>query len=538
MVNGISIKAYFKSDTLFSRGPGHKLFSMSRAILTLLVTAGAAWAQLTPADTVFAGLSARTRELEYKTKGGDLTPITPLMSGGYRGLTHAMVLMSGLPWAPDTELPTTLDFAISSKIVGTGEHLTARATFVFDAPAATNGPYKMALDLVNKDGATQASINPGINLGDVRGRHEGEMIGLSFDPSKVVQPGLHTIRATLEDGSGKTLFTYYRSFVIVRDLNKRVALLEKTLELLPDQKDAAALEARQVLETIEVAHRTYYAPGFQGLTGFVFTGMREAGLGLKEPMDFEAGLARATTLVAAVKDGGHPIESARGDIFLAYRSNFDGQLVPYRVYLPTSYSASKKYPLVVLLHGAGGDETDFIEAYNGLWPKLAEQKGYILASVTGRGPLGGYTKESGGEQDVLDVMELVKQRYSIDPKKVFLGGHSMGGGGTWRIGLAYPEKFAGLIPIAGTSAQLAPGLDGLMKKGIHIPIMIVCGGKDALVAVSGCRAVAEEARKLNAPVKYAEYPPADHLSVAVMSVPDIFAWLDEQTKGTAGSGGR
>lgn len=504
---------------------------MSRFLLTLVAIAGAAWAQLTQADTVFAGLSARTSMLAYRTHGGDMTPITPLMSGGYRGLTHAMVVMNGIPWAPDAELTTALDFALNAKVVGTGEHLMARALFVLDAPAAASGPYKIKLDLVTADGAEEASVEPGITLGDVRGRREGEMIGLAFDPSKIAQPGLHTIRATLEDATGKKLYEYYRSFTIVKDLGKRLAAVDKTLELLPDQKSAAALEAREALETIVEAHRSYYAPGFQGLTGYVFTGMRAAGLGLKEPMDFEAGLVRATTLAAALKDGRDPMETARGDLFMAYRSSFDGRLVPYRVYVPTSYTASKKYPLVVLLHGAGGDETDFIEAYRGQWPKLAEEHGFILASVTGRGPLSGYSKESGGEQDVLDVMELVKQRYNVDPAKVYLGGHSMGGGGTWRIGLEYQDKFAGFIPIA--PAGNSPSLMDHLKK----PVMLVCGVNDALVPVAGCRAVAARAKELNAPVSYHEYPGADHLSVAVMAVPDIFTWLDQQVKG-GGSGAR
>jgi predicted esterase len=500
--------------------------------LPALLIAGSTWAQLTPADTVFAGLSARTSQLAYQAKGGDMSPITPLMSSGYRGLTHAMVVMNGVAWNPDAELTTALDFGLSSKLVGTGEHLTARATFVLDAPAASNGPYKMRLELLKSDGTKEAAVEPGITLGDVHGRHEGELVGLAFDPSKLAQPGLHTIRATLENAQGTKLYEYYRTFWIVPDLAKRVAALTKTLELLPDQHSPAALEARDVIETIQIAHRTYYAPGFQGLTGFVFTSMRAAGLGAKEPMDFEAGLTRATLFATSLKEGLDPTAKATGDLFLAYRSTFDGSMVPYRVYLPTSYSPSKKYPLVVLLHGAGGDETDFIEAYRGQWPKLAEERGYILASVNGRGPLSGYSTESGGEQDVLDVMQMVEKRYSIDPSKVYLGGHSMGGGGTWKIGLANQDKFAGFIPIAPA------GNNPALMKDLKKPVMLVCGVKDALVPVAGCRAVAAKAKELNAPVKYSEYPDSDHLSVAVIAVPDIFNWLDQQTKGTANSGGR
>ena len=508
---------------------------MSQRLFFLLpATLAAALAQLTSMDAQFAGLSARTRQLAYQTSGGDMQPIAPLMADAtnsdrvraYRSLTHAMVLMSGTAWTPDSELTTGLDFAIGAKAVGTGENLAARATFLFDAPAGAHPPYKMQLDILKSDGAKEASVGPGITLGDVRGRKSGEIAGMIFDPSKLVQPGLHTLRATLQDGGGAKLFEYYRTFFIVPDLNKRAAALEKTLELLPEQRGVAAMTARQMLETIKIAHSTYYGTGFQNLAGYVYTGMRASGLGNSEPVDFDAALTRATALATALKEGQDPFATATGDLPQAYRSSFDGKLVPYRIYLPTQYSRSKKYPLVVLLHGAGGDETNFIESYGRLWPKLAEQRGYILASVNGRGPVSGYAKDNGGEQDVLDVLALMKDRFSIDPARVYLGGHSMGGGGTWRIGLQYSDKFAGLIPIAGSSAALVPGLENQLKSGHKLPVMMVCGVKDALVAVAGCRTLAEKAKALDLPVRYAEYANGDHLSVAVMSVPDIFDWLD------------
>ncbi len=258
--------------------------------------------------------------------------------------------------------------------------------------------------------------------------------------------------------------------------------------------------------------------------------MRAAGLGSTEPLDFDAALTRATLLTTALKEGQDPLANARGDIGMAYRSGLDGKLVPYRIYLPKNYDKARKYPLVVLLHGAGGDETNFLDSYGRLWPKLAEERGYILASVNGRGPLSGYREENGGEQDVMDVLNLMKSHFSIDASRVYLGGHSMGGGGTWRIGLKYADRFAGLIPIAGTSAVLAPGLEARLSAISKLPVMIVCGVKDALVPIAGCRTIAEKAKGLNLPVKYAEYDEGDHLSVTVMSIPDIFNWLDAQTK--------
>jgi poly(3-hydroxybutyrate) depolymerase len=495
-----------------------------------LTLASAVHAQLTPADTVFAGLSARTRQMAYQAAGGDMSAITPLMADrSYRGLTHAMVVMSGKPWTPDNELTTAVDFAIGAKVVGTGENLSARATLLFDPPDGTQGPYRLQLDLLKADGAVEVTVEPGIALGGLHGRKALAFFGLTFDPSKLTGPGLHLVRATLMDSHDAKLFEYYRSFFVVSDLAKRVAALEKTLELLPDQRSSAALSLRQTIESIQTARESYYAPGFQSLAGYVFNGMRAAGLGLTEAVDYEAALGRATMLADSLKDGKDPFAAATGELAMAYRSSFDGKLVPYRVFVPSNYNKSKKYPLLVMLHGAGGNETDFVDAYRKLFPKFAEERGYIIASVNGRGPLSGYTKESGGEQDVLDVADLMKKNYSVDASRVYLGGHSMGGGGTWRLGLLYADRWAGLIPLAGSNPSALPGYEALLKTR-KLPIMMVCGEKDALVAVAGCRTIAEKTKAIDAPLKYAEYPGADHLSVVPISVKDVFDWLDSQAK--------
>lgn len=57
-------------------------------------------------------------------------------------------------------MTTALDFALNAKLVGTGERLMARSTFVLDAPAGATGPYKMRLELLNSDGAKEAFVEP------------------------------------------------------------------------------------------------------------------------------------------------------------------------------------------------------------------------------------------------------------------------------------------------------------------------------------------------------------------------------------------
>jgi predicted esterase len=509
------------------------------SILLCLTCHAPAQAQITTEDLLFSRLSTTTRRMAYEQGGGAMKEITPLLEEAgksaatdalkaFRAYMKASVLMSGTKWTPDAELTTALDFSLNVKAVGAGERLQAYATFLFDAPAAANAPYRMELEILKSDNTKEATVEPGIVLGDIKGRRGGETIGLNFDPSKRVGPGVHLLRATLKDGQGAALFQYYRSFFIINDLNKRLAEAEKLMGLQADHRSQAALTAQYYLDAIRRAHQTYLGGSYQNLTGMLHTHYRSRNYGLSELMDFDAALDEATKLATALKAGRNPIAEARGDLKLVYRSSFDGKLVPYRLYIPTTYDKTKSYPMITLLHGAGGDENSFFNGYRSLWPKEAEARGYIIVAVNGRGPISGYGKANGGEQDVLDVTALVQQNYNIDPNRVYLAGHSMGAGGTWTVGLAYRDRFAALAPMAGTRPSAA--LETALKTGRKIPIIIVAGGKDPLVPVAGCREVAAQAKALGYEVKYLEYPDGDHSSPVISAVKDVFDWFDVHRK--------
>lgn len=510
------------------------------SILLLLAAAAPGGAQqITASDLLFFRLSTATNQMAYEQGGGDMKPIAPLIAEAskaassdplkaYRAYTQALVMLSGTAWTPESELATAIDFTINAKALAPGEYLQARATFVFDAPAAVEGPYRLELELMKADGTREALLDPGIVLDDVRPRRRGELIGLSFDPSKLVSPGLHTIRATLKNGKGVALYQYYRSFFVVRDFARRIAALEKTVEALPDQNGLGVTTARYVIEASRAAQTGYLGGPFQNLIGYLHTGYRARGLSASEVMDFESELTNATKLAESLRENRNAVESLRGDLKLAYRSSFDGKLVPYRIYVPSSYVKTKKHPFIMLLHGAGGDENNFLDRYERMWPKLAEERGYIIAAANGRGPISGYAKENGAEQDVMDVIALMEKNYSIDPAREYLAGHSMGAAGTWRLGFDYRARFAALAPIAGT--RPSPAIDAALATGRKVPMIVVCGVKDALVPVAGCRQVAEKLKAAGYDSKYLEYPEGDHLSVALTSIKDIYDWFDGHRK--------
>jgi acetyl esterase/lipase len=246
------------------------------------------------------------------------------------------------------------------------------------------------------------------------------------------------------------------------------------------------------------------------------------------PLDLDNELKRAEQIAAALKAGRDPMAGVTGDVHLAYRSGLDGMLMPFRVYVPKNYAPQRVYPLVIFLHGSSCDENSYM-AQDVLQP-VAERMGYLVASVNGRGPFSSYLKENGGQQDVLDVMALMQKYYHVDPNRIYMTGHSMGGGGTWSIGLEFRDKFAALAPQAGVNSQNRAGLDAKLASGRKIPILITAGGKDTTSSPEAAIEAYNKLKTAGYPAKVVVYPDSVHIDVFPNSAPEVFWWFEQHSK--------
>jgi poly(3-hydroxybutyrate) depolymerase len=211
----------------------------------------------------------------------------------------------------------------------------------------------------------------------------------------------------------------------------------------------------------------------------------------------------------------------------------------YALFVPSKYDKEKPTPLMVALHGLGGNPQNIIR-YRG-FTDLAEKYGYIVVAPMGNNERGWYgaralvkgkTTEPENlselsEKDVMNVLEIVKKDYKIDPDRIYLMGHSMGGGGTWHLGIKYPDIWAGLAPIA--PAIFRPATD--VEKIKHIPVILVQGDKDTLVPVAGARRWAEQMKKFEMDYEYLEIKDGDHGRVAADNLPKIFEFFDKRKRG-------
>jgi pimeloyl-ACP methyl ester carboxylesterase len=140
-----------------------------------------------------------------------------------------------------------------------------------------------------------------------------------------------------------------------------------------------------------------------------------------------------------------------GQITVRYlHSPTDGSVQPYAVRLPRGFDKARKYPLVVQLHGLNFKEvlSGARLNYRGMWMGESQwiqaDLPVIYAQPFGR-PSAFY--QGMGEEDVLEVIEAVKQQFPVDPDRIFLMGHSMGGAGSYTVGLHHPNLFGGIMPL-------------------------------------------------------------------------------------------
>ena len=153
------------------------------------------------------------------------------------------------------------------------------------------------------------------------------------------------------------------------------------------------------------------------------------------------------------------------------------RLQPYTLYVPTHYTPEHPAPLTVLMHGQDGE----YHWINGtpLTKLVGEDRGSIVLSPSGRGPRGWYRDES--EYDVYEAWNDAARHYALDPQRTALTGVSMGGYGSYRIGLRYPQLFSriavlvpavqgGLLPNGGRNVEWVPGVnedDSLINRWVE-----------------------------------------------------------------------
>ena len=189
--------------------------------------------------------------------------------------------------------------------------------------------------------------------------------------------------------------------------------------------------------------------------------------------------------------------------------------------------AAVKYPLVLALHGRSDNAENGKQVAG--WMKSFTETGnystrpcFILAPMSAQPESGQGMGWNGKEIDhVIKLIKALTKDLPVDPKRIYIIGHSMGGFGTCRIMGSEPRLFAAAIPVAGVSSGDA---SELTRK----PIWMFHAADDDLVPVAGAREFAEQLKQ-NKQFKFIESPTGGHGVVSkVFDDPVTHKWLFEQ----------
>lgn len=218
------------------------------------------------------------------------------------------------------------------------------------------------------------------------------------------------------------------------------------------------------------------------------------------------------------------------------------QKLPYRLCKPLGYDSQKHYPLVLFLHGAGERGTDNLVQLKHVVRIFATKKNqerYPSFVVAPQCPVSARWVEVDWGADshrqpeeasqpmalVVKLLAELDKAYSVDSKRRYVIGLSMGGFGTWDAISRYPDLFAAAVPICG-------GGDETRAAAIaQIPVWVFHGGSDTTVKTIRSRNMVAALRKAGGQPRYTEYPGVGHGSWTRASQErELLPWLFAQKR--------
>jgi predicted peptidase len=205
-----------------------------------------------------------------------------------------------------------------------------------------------------------------------------------------------------------------------------------------------------------------------------------------------------------------------------------GGEMPYRLMKPEGYDPKKSYPLVVFLHGAGergkNNENQLVHGVRD-FAKAEHRKKYPCFLIAPQCPAGSFWTKKEPERLVLELIPALRKEFSIDARRIYITGLSMGGYGTWDLLARRPELFAAAVPICGG------GNPKMAERFAKVPIWAFHGDKDGAVPVASSREMIAAIEKAGGKPKYTEYKGVGHDSwTQTYRDEKMFAWLFEQKK--------
>jgi len=202
--------------------------------------------------------------------------------------------------------------------------------------------------------------------------------------------------------------------------------------------------------------------------------------------------------------------------------------VNYLLFLPADYRgrSDKTWPLILFLHGAGERGTDVRKvAIHGPPKYVTEHPDFPFILVSPQCQEG----KLWSNDVLLALLDEIIQKYKVDKGRIYLTGMSLGGYGTWNLGLISPERFAAIAPICGGAQMVALSLTSREKPQTlkSLPVWAFHGANDPVVLIEESQRMVDALKKVGSKdVKLTIYPDTGHNSwTKTYDNPQLYEWF-------------
>lgn len=263
-------------------------------------------------------------------------------------------------------------------------------------------------------------------------------------------------------------------------------------------------------------------------------------------------IASSLTIAAVVFTGISPAEAQTTETgFLDRSLVLDGIEYKYQVYVPRDFQRTKKWPVILSLHGGGDYGSDGLrQTGGGIAIPLRQHPERFPALVVFPQALADKTAsfQFGSGRAALAAVDKSIAEFNGDKSRVYLTGYSSGANGAWFLAYHYPERFAALLIATGYVSDLTGKGTGLFypqiapasapdryadvaKKTAGIPTWIFHGDDDKNVSVEEARQMYAALKALGANVQYTELAGAGHNTwTPAYDRADVVEWMLQQRR--------
>lgn len=200
----------------------------------------------------------------------------------------------------------------------------------------------------------------------------------------------------------------------------------------------------------------------------------------------------------------------------------------YLLYLPKGYEAKgvKRWPLVMFLHGAGERGSDLRKVAVHGPPKLVKAgKEFPFILISPQCP----TDQVWSDEVLLGLLDQVIKKHKVDTNRVYLTGLSMGGYGTWSLGIKHPERFAAIAPVCGGGETINVLLSSRSKSAAlkSLGVWAFHGAKDGVVKLDESQRMVAVLKAVGVrETELTVYPEAQHDSwTETYANEKLYEWL-------------